>query len=235
MKNELPFFIYSMIPAETTTFKYLFETGSVKSLLENPGELRYAGWDLTTQGQARIVKGQYLELKSAERKRLQVYEDGSFFVKVSADQDYLSWGVNEETFRSAPRLNTLALIEFSLNFCMLCARLVKHLEPEPTQVDLNVEIRNAIWGGSKLSLIPHPVSSYGFGYSDHHFAPEPVTKRNVRVPTEQLKSRPEVSAYLLVRQIFIWFGITPEMIPYASVENDVRFIDSDKIKNSRSQ
>src|SRR5258708_21094788 len=145
MKNEVPFFIYSMVPVEKTSFKYLFETGPLKALLENPGELRYAGWDLTTQGQARIVKGHYLELKSAERKRLQVYEDGSFFVKVSADQDYLSWGVNEETFRSALRLNTLALIEFTLNFCILCARLIKHLEPEPSQVDLNVEIQNAFF------------------------------------------------------------------------------------------
>jgi hypothetical protein len=234
MTNDSPVFIYSMIPIEKTMFKHFFETGPVKSLLENPGQLRYAGWDLTTQGQARIIKGQYLELKSAERKRLQLYEDGSFFVRVSADQDYLSWGINEETFRITPRLNTLALIEFSLNFCLLCAGLVKYLDPEPLQIDLNVEIWNAFIGESKLRLIPHPVSSYGFGYGDSHPAPEAFTKRQIRVPTEELKTRPDVVAFLLVRQIFIWFGVMADMIPYASAEAGVRFIDADGIKNARS-
>jgi hypothetical protein len=235
MKNESPFFIYSMIPVEKTMFTSFFETGPLKSFLENPGQLRYAGWDLTTGGQARIIKGHYLELKSAERKRLQVYEDGSLFVKVSADQDYLSWGVNDETFRRAPRLNTLALIEFSFNFCLLCAGLIKYLEPEPSQVDLNLEIRNAFLGESKLSLIPRPVSRFGFGYDDRYPAPEPSMKRRVRVPTEQIKARPDVAAFSLVREIFIWFGITPDTIPYASVEDGVRFIDRDKIENSRFQ
>jgi hypothetical protein len=224
-----------MIPVEKTRFKHFFETGPLKSLLEDPGELRYAGWDLTTRRQARIVKGQYLELENAERKRLHVYEDGSFFVRVSADQDYLSWGVNEENFRRAPRLNTLALIEFTLNFCLLCSGLVKYLDPEPSQIDLNLEIRNAFFGESKLSLIPRAVSSFWFGYDDRYIAQEPSTKRHIRVPTEQLKIRPDVTAYMLVREIFIWFGITPDTIPYASVENGVRYIDRIKIENSRSQ
>jgi len=224
-----------MVPAEKTAFKSFFETGPVKSLLENPGELRYAGWDLTTRAQARIVKGQYLELQGGERKRLQVYEDGSLFVKVSADHDYLSWGVNEADFRKTPRLNTLALIEFSLNFCLLCSGLVQYLDPQPSQVDLSVQIRNAFFGESKLFLIPRPVSSYGYGSSDYYPAPEPSTKLHIEVANEQLKARPDVVTYTLLRKLFLWFGITAEMIPYMSVENGVRFIDSSKIRNSRSQ
>jgi hypothetical protein len=114
--------------------------------------------------------------------------------------------------------------------------LVKYLDPEPSQIDLNVEIRNAFIGESKLCLVPHPVSSYGFGfYDDWQPAPESFAKRHIRVPTEELKTRPDVVAYLLVRQIFIWFGVMADMIPYASVEAGVRFIDADKIKNARSQ
>jgi hypothetical protein len=235
MKNESPLFIYSMVPVEKTTFKHFFETGPLKSLLENPGQLRNFGWDLTTQEPARIVKGQYLELKSAERKLLQVYEDGSFFVRVSAAHDYLAWGVNEGIPQQWGRLNTLALIEFSLNFCLLCARLVEHLEPQPSEVVLRVEIRNAFFGKSKLYLTPHSVSSYSFGFGDDSkIAPESSMKGHVQVLTERLKSRPQEAAYLLVRQIFIWFGIREDMIPYASVENDVRFIDANKIKQARS-
>jgi len=42
MKNEMPVFIYSMVPLQTTAYKNLFEAGPLKSLLENPGQLRYA-------------------------------------------------------------------------------------------------------------------------------------------------------------------------------------------------
>ena len=235
MKNEMPIFIYSMVPLQTTSYKNFFETGPIKSLLENPGQLRYAGWDLTTNGAAKIIKGEYFELTSAERKRIQVYEDGSVFVRVSADNDYLSWGMNDSNFRETPRLNTLALIEFSLNFCRLCSALTKFMEPQPTEVELKVEIRNAFFGNSKLFLVPHPVSTHWFAYTDDRcVAPESSTTRRLPVATKQLQLRPDVVAFLLVRQIFLWFGASPDTIPYTSSEDDLKFIDEDMIRNSRS-
>jgi hypothetical protein len=233
MKNEMPVFIYSMVPLQTTSYKTLFESGPLKSLLENPGQLRYAGWDLTTNGQAKIIKGDYIELKSAERKRIQVYEDGSVFVRVSADNDYLSWGLDDNNFREMPRLNTLALIEFSLNFCRLCSALTKYMKPQPREVELKIEIRNAFFDKSKLFLIPHPVSTHWYTVADDRWvAPESSTTRRLTVATQQLQSRPDVVAFLLVRQIFLWFGVTTE-IPYSSSEQDLKFIDENKIRNSR--
>jgi hypothetical protein len=156
-------------------------------------------------------------------------------VRVASDQEYLSWGMNEANFRLTPRLNTLAVIEFSLNFCKLCSSLVKYMDPEPSQIDLKIDIRNAFFGESKLFLIPHPVSTNWFSFSDDKRpAPESSTKRQIRVPTEQLKSRPDVVAFLLVRQIFLWFGVAAEMIPYVSAEGNLKFVDEDKIRNSRS-
>ena len=235
MKNEMPVFIYSMVPLQTTAYKNLFEAGPLKSLLENPGQLRYAGWDLTTNSHAQIIKGDYIELTSAERKRIQVYEDGSLLVRVSAANDYLSWGLNDNNFREMPRLNTLAMIEFSLNFCRLCSALTKYMEPQPTEVELKVEIRNAFFGTSKLFMIPHPVSTISFSFTDDkHVAPTASTTRRLPVATEQLQSRPDVAAFLLVRQIFLWFGVTPDVIPYSSSEQNLKYIDENKIRNSRS-
>jgi len=235
MTNDMPVFIYSMVPLETTSYKNFFEAGPLKSLLENPGQLRSAGWDLTTNSHAKIIKGDYIELTSAERKRIQVYEDGSLFVRVSADNDYLSWGLNENNFREMPRLNTLALIEFSLNFCRLCSALTKYMEPQPSEVELKVEIRNAFFDESKLLLVPHPVSSHWFALTDdRHVAPEASATRRLSVATEQLQSRPDVVAFLLVRQIFLWFGATADKIPYSSSEQNLKFVDENKIRNSRS-
>jgi hypothetical protein len=235
MTNEMPVFIYSMVPLQSTSYKNFFEDGALKSLLENPGQLRSAGWDLATNGRARIVRGDYIELVGADRKRIQVYEDGSVFVRVSADNDYLSWGVNDSVFREMPRLNTLAVIEFSLNFCKLCSSLTTYMGPQPLEVELKAEIRNAFFGDSKLLLIPHPVSAHSYMFTDdRQVAPEPFTTRRLPVATQQLHFRPDVVAFQLVRQIFLWFGARPNMIPYSSSEQDLKFIDENKIRNARS-
>lgn len=235
MTSQRPMFIFSMVPRDHTSFKDFFESVELRSLLEAPGQIRPSGWDLVTHDRARIIKGDYLELKSAERKRIQVYEDGSIFVRVPGDEDFLSWGINDKTFKEMPRLNTLALVEFSLNFCNLCSGLIKYMRPEPSEVELAVEVKNAFLESSKLFLIPHPVSTQWWHFSDErHYAPDPSTKRRVLVAAQLLKSRPDVIAFLLLRQIFLWFGVASDMIPYSSSEGDLKFVDSLKIQHSRS-
>jgi hypothetical protein len=235
MTLKIPVFLYSMVPVGTTTYKGFFENRQLKSLLENPSQLRHAGWDLTTSSRAKIVKGDYIELVSPERKRIQVYEDGSVLVRVSADNEYLSWGVSDDVFLKMPRLNTLAVIEFSLNFCKLCSALTEQMQPQPNEVELKVEIRNAFVGDLRLILIPHPVSSAQYAYTDdRHFAPQSSTIRRLTVATRQLTSRADVVAFSLVRQLFLWFGVEPDKIPYSSSEGDLKFIDENKIRNARS-
>ena len=72
--------------------KNLFDAGSVKALLENPGSLRYAGWDLETRDTARIVKGEYLEVSLGDLKTIQLYEDGMLLARAKADEEFLAWG-----------------------------------------------------------------------------------------------------------------------------------------------
>jgi hypothetical protein len=236
MRTDRPVFIYSMTPRGRTAYKQFFEPGDLKKIIEDPGQIRYAGWDLTTRDRARIVNGEYLEVASAERKRIQVYEDGSVLVRVSGDEDFLSWGQNTNHFDQAPRLNTLSLIEFTLNFCKLCSRLVEVMEPQPREVNLKVEIKNAFFGEAKLFLIPQPVSSWAFTMTDdRHYAPEPAMARKLVVATDELRTSPNTAAYMLLRQIFYWFGVERGDIPYTSLaSNGSRFVDENIIINSRS-
>ncbi len=228
MNSDDPAFVYAMVPIERSSFKNFFDTGSIRRLLENPGQLRNAGWDLTTSGQARIVKGEYLEIRSAERKLLRLYEDGSFIVKVSGGGDFLSWG-------RPPQLNPLAIVEFTLNFVNLCQELVGHLRPIPSTVDLIVEIRNAFFQKTKLYLTPYGILSEAFAFNvDRHYAPEPSMRREIRVSTEGLKLWPAARGYSLVEKIYTWFSFAPDQIPYVNSRNGVRFIDEELIRSARS-
>lgn len=234
MRTDRPVFIYSMVPRGRTTFRNFFETSDLKKIIEEPGRIRPSGWDLETRDHARIVNGRYFEVASAERKRLQVYEDGSVFARVPGDEDFMSWGQNTTHFEQAPRLNTLALIEFTLNFCKLCSRLVVFLQPPPSQVDIKVEIRNAFFGtAAKLFLIPYPVSSWTFTTTSPHYAPEASMLRKVTTPPDELRTQPAAIAYRLLRQIFVWFNADGE-IPYTSGPENGRSVDESLIINSRS-
>jgi hypothetical protein len=225
-----------MSPRGRTAYRQFFEPGDLKKIIEQPGQIRPAGWDLTTRDHARIVSGEYLEVATAERKRIQVYEDGSILVRVSGDEDFLSWGQNTNNFDQAPRLNTLSLVEFTLNFCKLCSRLVALLEPQPREVNLKVELKNAFFGDAKLFLIPHLVSSWAFTTTDdRYYAPEPSMVRNVTVAKDELRTNPNAAAYVLIRRIFYWFGVERDEIPYTSVaSNGLRIVDENLIINSRS-
>ncbi len=225
-----------MTPRGRTAYRHFFEPSDLKRIIEHPGQIRHAGWDLTTRDHGRIVNGEYLEVANAERKRIRVYEDGSILVRVSGDEEYLSWGQSTDTFDKVPRLNTLSLIEFTLNFCKLCSRLVELMEPRPGEVNLRVEIKNAFFGDAKLFLIPQPVSSWAFtATDDRHWAPEASMERRLSVSVERLRVSPNAVAYMLLRQIFYWFGVEKDEIPYTSLALDgSRVVDESLIINSRS-
>src|SRR5260370_39723392 len=98
MKSDGPTFLYSMTPSDRTSYQRFFELGRIKTVLENPGQLRPSGWELITRDPARIIDGKYVEVISGERKRIPLSDDGSLFVGVAADEAFLGWGQNTQNF-----------------------------------------------------------------------------------------------------------------------------------------
>lgn len=229
-----PHFIYAMAPRGTSSFKNFFEAGPIRELLEKPGELRYAGWDLNTLDQARIVKGEFLELRNGERKLIRLYEDGSLIVRADASESFLGWGRGEVDFKQKPRLNPVAVIEFTYNFVNLCSKLAKLLQPSPKTVGIRVEIRNAFFENSKLYMIPYGIGTYAWHFDDEQYkAQEASMVREIDVSVDELTSRPDIVAYSLVQKIYTWFGISSEKIPYVSAEGEKKFVDPQKIISSK--
>jgi hypothetical protein len=224
-----------MTPEGNPSFKNFFETGPIKELLEHPGELRYAGWDLNTRAQARIVRGEFLEVKSGGRKLIRLYEDGTLIAKVVADHTFLGWAHGEGEFEDHPRLNPVALLEFTFNFLNLAQQFFRLLDNPPRSVGLRVEIRNAFLRSSELYVIPYGTGTYEWLFDDDRYkAPENSMVREITVSAEELTSRPEFAAYTLAERIYTWFGVPSEKIPYASIEDGRKFIDVVKIKNVKS-
>lgn len=238
MENKTPIFVFVARPAQKVKLTDLFEDGPVRKLLEHPGELRYAGWDLQTLDRARIVKGEYLEVTLADRKVVRLYEDGMLFARVPADETFLGWAASDDKkpFAEQPRLNPLSLIEFTYNFVDLSRRVTEHCHPAPQRHKLLVSIRNATMGGKKLYMNPYGLETWArLTDQDHYEAPEDSGDVEIEIDTATLVEQPARAAYLLVEKIYLWFGVPTNEIPYTTGSGDSKALDVELISRGGKQ
>ena len=233
MRTDRPIFAYSMFPVGKSSFKDFYDGRKLNELLENPGQFRPSGWDLVTHDRAKLVKGEYLQVKAGDRKLVRLYIDGTFLARVPGDEDFMSWGQNTDNFNKMPRLNSLALVEFTTNFILLSARIVQRLTPIPPEVMLQVELRNAMFGDRVLYLPAFAVSSNAWRLGGPAYK-APDHDMLVRHPelTEKLVSRPLVVAFEVIQKIYGWFGLPTNEIPYISEIEGVLSVDPNLIVHS---
>lgn len=221
-----PVFVFAAIPTPSTTFADLFSEGSVKGLLEKPGGLRQNGWDLQTLDSARIVEGEYLQVRDGDRKIINLYEHGTLLVRADATDDLLAWG-SSQTHPDTLRLNPLALLEFTYSFVALYTKLIEYMASKPSVVTLRVQLENAL-GAQVLYMFPYGVGATNWLHpmrQDRHPAPSERFQRVLIVGTEVLIHAPAEIAYQIVERIYTWFGLTIEQIPYVKTDNGARVID----------
>ena len=158
-------------------------------VIERPRTLRDKGWGMETQQEARIVKGQYLEIVLGDWKTIQLYEDGMLLAKVRADDDFLAWGSRDgEGFEKHPRLNPLALVEFTYSFVDVFSGVIAHAEPQPTACVLEVNIHNALREGGPLYLNPYGLGSLPYEMDDAKYpAPEDADRIGVQVDADVIR------------------------------------------------
>lgn len=225
--NKPPVFVYTARPSTRVRLRGLFERGPLKEAIEKPETLRYAGFNLETQEQARIVKGEYLEIALGDWKTIQLYEDGMLLAKVKADADFLAWGSrSDEGFEKRPRLNPLALIEFTYSFVDVFRHVLEHAEPQPATCVLQVTIQNAFRADERLYLNPYGLETIPHLVDQIRYrAPEDAGEVETQVDTVLIRDNTPRAAYRFVERIYLWFGVPTDKIPYVTGADDARVID----------
>jgi len=231
---NIPYYILSAIPQERCKIKGIFESknSSIMELLRNPGNLRDGGWDLTTLDFPRIVKGEYLEIGGG-RKLIHLYEDGTLIFRVSADHKLLGWPKLEEEFKRFPRINSLALIEITLNFVNFYRTIVSNLNKEVNKIQFRAEFKNIfLENNNKLYLTPSHIESVAWDTENRKkYAQENNMKQEIIIETEQIKEKYQHVTYEIIKSIYLWFGLLENEIPYSSQDkNDKKYIDEKLIK-----
>lgn len=225
-------FVYTARPTTRVRLRGMFEQGPLKELIEKPGTLRHAGWNMETQEQSRIVKGEYIEVALGDWKTIQLYEDGMLLAKVKADADFLAWGSrSDEGFEKRPRLNPLALIEFTYSFVDVFSRAIQHADPQPTTCVLQVSIRNTFRGEERLYLNPYGLEILAHMIDQTRYrAPEDNGDVEIQVETNLVGNNVPRAAYLFVERIYLWFGVPVNQIPYTTGERQAKVIDVDVLR-----
>lgn len=231
--GQKPLYILAVAPYDSSKLK-LFEggAGSISDLFMRENGVRYAGWDLATGDKPKIMKGEYLEAKIDEIKKINLYEDGRFICSVAADYNYLAWPLNEEQFFNKPRLNPIAIIEITYNFVNFYKKLIPFFISTPSKFRFVIQFRNAVLQGNKpIYLLPGGLKSINWMIDrDRHYAPESNMDKYEDIDFTVLQNERAHIAYLLVEKLYLWFGLGKDCIPYVSKDaNGKDIVDIDKI------
>lgn len=228
-----PLYILSATPQEKTFLKGLFIDGesSLMNLISNPGRLRYGGWDLITGDTARIVKGEYIEVRDDNDKVINLYEDGTLITTVSAGPSFLGHGSGEDDLKD-PRLNPLALIEVTYNFVSLYQRILKHMD-RPSRVNFNILFTDLFLEennpNSGIYLTPYGIEAHSWiTKSGAQKAPANEMTKEVSIQLEDIENI-DRATFILVEKIYHWFGLSSDKIPYVSSANGILCIDKEKM------
>ncbi|MFZ2961290.1 MAG: hypothetical protein WA705_30815 [Candidatus Ozemobacteraceae bacterium] len=109
--------------------------------------------------------------------------------------------------------------------------MAKHFSESPHKIFFQAELFNAWFCNCKLSLFPGVVDDFP---SYRHKAPETSMTKNREIQIEVLKEKQAEVGFQLVSDIYTWFGIPLEGIPYTSQNaQGTRFIDPSKISKKR--
>lgn len=217
--------ILSAVPIGASSLLTVFSNApkSLKFHLENPPELRDAGWDLGTLDRARIVKGELVRVANGNRKVIDLYRDGSLVFAALATREFIAWNRDSDL-----RINPLALIELVVSFTRFYGLVIADFSVPPGSIEFTIGLRNMHLNGDKTYLLPYGIKSLGFSFSsDRKEAPE--DSWNVKLSVEGDVYEADRVAYQLVREFYLWFGQPEDVIPYSKTVNGKQVIDTDAI------
>jgi len=219
----------SVYTNQPTQLKSIFLTGenSIRKHLEHPPTLRYGGWDLRTLDQAKIIRGEMIRVTNANRKVIDLYRDGTLVFVGLAEPTFFAW--ND---KNKQKLNPLAVIEVIYSFFSFYKFVLDDMSELPNDFTVRVDFRNLHSGGEKSYLVPHLVTGHDYLFElDKVDAPYDGDSLSKTFSTNNYDIA--VIGFEITKEIFLWFGIEEDKVPYIKTENNLQMIDTRAIKGEQ--
>jgi len=203
-----PTYILAAAPMETIQLPTLFDSreAAIVKLMENPPEIRDAGFSIHIGDSARIIAGERRRVLRKKERVLNCWRDGT--AVYACDGDYIFWG--EFQFHNRI-INQLCLIETIYLFTTFTMQLYEDATPKPKKIAYRLEIRNMTRDGINPGLIPGPLLKRMWT-SDSVRATSGSKVITVEHSIEN--SAAGEIAFKLVSEFYAWMGLDADKIPY---------------------
>jgi hypothetical protein len=177
-----------------------------------------------TLERAKIVRGEFIRACNDNYKILDLHRDGTLIFAVRADGSFLAWNTPE----NEQRLNSVALIESTYNFLRLYELVVSDLKEKPLKLNFRVDLNHLHLDGVRSYLLPYSTEDWTYLGTEPHFAPSDDFTKVIEANGEHFDPR-EIE-FRLVKEVYLWFGLEEDKIPYTKMDTDSQKIDPDTIK-----
>lgn len=225
-----PSYILTATPTQIVEIPTLFERkdAEVVRLLENPPELRHSGFGLNTGAPAKIVQGKLRRAVSPGYKILDLWRDGTLIFASAGDPDFLCWG-RKAKHGEPLRINPLVLTESSYLFVELAKKVFEHAQPKPKEITYTLQLRNMSVNGTPCGLIPGRLETFDWKFGTNIYS---APDSSITITGKDSDPQPGVVSFKLVAELYTWFGLEYDKIPYIEKIDDHFVISPDLIRKA---
>jgi hypothetical protein len=209
-------------PAPPSDLRSLFsdQPNSIRRALENPPELRPHGWGLRTGATARSIDGELIQTESF-REVINLYRDGQLIVASRIDRNSIAWADMKDT-----RIHPLAFVEFVTNALMFYSLVLADMRITPHVLHVEVRLGNLTPNGEVTTLPAGGINNLGWTSGEK---PAPASSWSRTIMVDAGTYNATHTAFLLLREVYVWFGHSDENVPYTKGTGDDRTIDTTAI------
>ncbi len=214
--SKQPVFALTAEPSPNARFPILF-TGPdnpLVKLIDQPPTIRRAGFDLAT-GDSRIIRGDLRRAVVPGWNILELWRDGFLLYAVDSNVQPC-WGNRPP--RRGLRVNPLALCEPVYLFAELSRLVYEQSIVKPKSVTYQVFFKRLAQDGKLATLSEGPLHPTLFTCGPTHVAPDSEMERSI--VWDQPEMNPGAIAYQLLQEIYHWFEISDDGIPYTKKTAD---------------
>lgn len=219
---DQPVVYYTATAEGDCDFPTLFQSRAerIVRLVDRPPELRRHGFEVEAGDYSEIVQGKLRRNLLAGQRLIELWRDGMYIYVAPGDEDFLGWRMGGED--KPIHISNLVLAESILVFCWLTQFVFGEAEPKPSVVRLSVGVDNLARTAGPATLRDAPESRFPSGTR----RPAPAKSVEVYQLAELQSYDPARVAYLLMEEIYHWFGFETQAMPYVDKSGDLPKLDA---------
>jgi hypothetical protein len=210
-RDEAPIAFYTATPVGECDFPTLFASRSerIVRLIENPPQLRPQGFEIWADKSSTIIQGKLRRNVIPGTRLIEMWRDGLFIFIAQGDEDFLGWRTHG--FDKPIHISNFVLAESILTFCWLMKFIYEEANPKPSAIRLSVGFDNLTRSSGPATLTDVPEGKMRIGAKAQA---APAAGVEVFQLADLASYDEEHIAFLLMADIYNWFGFDAMNVPY---------------------